>query len=114
VLDLVAGSQTTFLVCLDPLCQFPCLYGARLDVQVESQLTFAGMAIFQAPLKPGSVPALRALADSSHQLVMITGDTALTACHTAAQVHIVDRPVAILTSDVPEAVTGAHTNEYFP
>ncbi len=37
------------------------------------------------------------LADSRHQLVMITGDAALTACHVAAQVHIVDRPVLILT-----------------
>jgi manganese-transporting P-type ATPase len=76
-------------------------------VQAEASLSFAGLAIFQAPLKPGSVPALQALAASSHQLVMITGDTALTACHTAAQVHIVDRPVAILTCDQPGVVTGA-------
>jgi magnesium-transporting ATPase (P-type) len=76
-------------------------------VQAEANLSFAGLAIFQAPLKPGSVPALKALAGSSHQLVMITGDTALTACHTAVQVHIVDRPVAILTCDQPGVVTGA-------
>lgn len=44
-----------------------------------------------------SEPALRMLAESRHQLVMITGDAALTACHVAAQVHIVDRPVLILT-----------------
>lgn len=36
------------------------------------------------------------LQDASHQLVMITGDTPLTACHAAKQVHIVDRPVLIL------------------
>ena len=36
------------------------------------------------------------LQEASHQLVMITGDTPLTACHAAKQVHIVDRPVLIL------------------
>ena len=34
--------------------------------------------------------------DSSHQLMMITGDAPLTACHAAKQVHILDRPVLIL------------------
>ena len=37
-----------------------------------------------------------ALQEASHQLVMITGDTPLTACHAAKQVHIVDRPILIL------------------
>ena len=77
-------------------------------VQAESGLSYAGLAVFEAPLKEGSEPALKALADSSHQLVMITGDTALTACHVAAQVHIVDRPVAILSCDQAGAVSGAH------
>lgn len=47
--------------------------------------------------QPESEPALAELAGSSHQLVMITGDAPLTACHAAAHVHIVDRPVLILT-----------------
>lgn len=37
------------------------------------------------------------LRESRHQLVMITGDAPLTACHTAAQVHIVTRPALILS-----------------
>ena len=41
-------------------------------------------------------PALAALAASSHMLVMITGDTPLTAVHAAGQVHIVTRPVVVL------------------
>jgi manganese-transporting P-type ATPase len=57
----------------------------------------AGFAIFRSPLKPESEPTLRMLRDSQHQLVMITGDAPLTACHAAAQVHIVVRPPLILT-----------------
>ena len=47
--------------------------------------------------QPESEPALAELAGSSHALVMITGDAPLTACHAAAHVHIIDRPVLILT-----------------
>lgn len=36
------------------------------------------------------------LKDSSHELMMITGDTPLTACHAASKVHIVTRDVLIL------------------
>ena len=74
-------------------------------MQAEQGLKFAGLAVFEAPVKEGSAPALRALAESSHQLVMITGDAPLTACHTAAQLHIVDRPVAVLSCDQAGATT---------
>lgn len=70
-------------------------------MQAESNLQFLGCAVFNTPLKPGSVPALKMLASSSHQLVMITGDAPLTACFTAREVHIVDRPVLILQCDQP-------------
>jgi len=42
--------------------------------------------VFRSPLKEDSEPALRMLRESQHQLIMITGDAPLTACHTAAQV----------------------------
>lgn len=38
--------------------------------------------------------------------VMITGDQALTACHVAAQVHIVTRPVLILTVQTGDGELG--------
>lgn len=62
------------------------------------------------PAQPESEPALAELAASSHQLVMITGDAPLTACHAAAHVHIVDRPVLILTHKCgpPTARRGLH------
>ena len=67
---------------------------SRADI--EQGLTFGGFAVLRCPLKEESEPALKMLKESSHQLVMITGDAPLTACYTASQVHIVDRPVLLL------------------
>ena len=41
--------------------------------EAEQDLTLAGLGVFHTPLKTESEPALKQLADSSHQLVMITG-----------------------------------------
>eukprot|EP00271_Cylindrocystis_brebissonii_P001230 TRINITY_DN11558_c0_g1_i1.p1 TRINITY_DN11558_c0_g1~~TRINITY_DN11558_c0_g1_i1.p1 ORF type:complete len:1051 (-),score=197.83 TRINITY_DN11558_c0_g1_i1:735-3746(-) len=65
--------------------------------EVENGLTFAGFAVFACPMRSDSADVLLELKKSSHDLVMITGDQALTACHVAAQVHILTRPVLILT-----------------
>ncbi|OMP11729.1 Cation-transporting P-type ATPase [Corchorus capsularis] len=64
---------------------------------VESGLTFAGFAVFNCPIRVDSSTILSELKNSSHDLVMITGDQALTACHVAGQVHIVSKPVLILS-----------------
>ncbi|PGG95490.1 hypothetical protein AJ79_10027 [Helicocarpus griseus UAMH5409] len=66
----------------------------------ESDLHFAGFLVLQCPLKDDAVKALRMLNESSHRVVMITGDNPLTAAHVARQVEIVDRDVLIL--DAPE------------
>lgn len=63
---------------------------------VESGLTFAGFAVFNCPIRPDSGTVLNELKGSSHDLVMITGDQALTACHVASQVHIISKPALIL------------------
>ncbi|KAF5751762.1 putative cation-transporting ATPase [Tripterygium wilfordii] len=65
---------------------------------VESGLTFAGFAVFNCPIRADSASILSELKNSSHDLVMITGDQALTACHVASQVHIVSKPALILNS----------------
>ena len=67
---------------------------------VECGLTFAGFLVLQCPLKPDAKEAVRMLNESSHRVVMITGDNPLTAVHVAHQVEIVDREVLIL--DAPE------------
>ncbi|KAI9838810.1 MAG: hypothetical protein M1837_002303 [Sclerophora amabilis] len=68
--------------------------------EVESELKFAGFLVLQCPLKDDAKKAVRMLNESSHRVVMITGDNPLTAAHVARQVEIVDRDVLIL--DAPE------------
>ena len=68
--------------------------------EVECELHFAGFLVLQCPLKPDAIKAVRMLNESSHRVVMITGDNPLTAVHVAKQVEIVDRDVLIL--DAPE------------
>lgn len=68
---------------------------ARSDA--EARLQLVGFAVLSCPLKPESAPALQQLRGASHQLVMITGDAALTACHAAAELGITDRPTLILS-----------------
>lgn len=65
---------------------------------VENDLTFAGFAVFNCPIRRDSAAILFELKGSSHDLVMITGDQALTACHVASQVHIISKPALILCS----------------
>ncbi|KAK9170624.1 hypothetical protein Syun_002764 [Stephania yunnanensis] len=63
---------------------------------VESDLTFAGFAVFNCPIRADSASVLSELKGSSHDLAMITGDQALTACYVASQVHIISKPALIL------------------
>jgi manganese-transporting P-type ATPase len=68
--------------------------------EVEKDLHFAGFLVLQTPLKEDAIRAVRMLNESSHRVVMITGDNPLTAVHVARKVEIVDREVLIL--DAPE------------
>ncbi|KAK3390673.1 hypothetical protein B0H63DRAFT_410616 [Podospora didyma] len=67
---------------------------------VEASLHFAGFLVLQCPLKEDAKEAVQMLSESSHRVVMITGDNPLTAVHVAKEVEIVDREVLIL--DAPE------------
>lgn len=67
---------------------------------VEANLYFAGFLVLHCPLKDDAKEAVQMLNESSHRVVMITGDNPLTAIHVAREVDIVDREVLIL--DAPE------------
>ena len=68
--------------------------------KVEAQLNFAGFLVLHCPLKDDAKSSVQMLNESSHRVVMITGDNPLTAVHVAREVEIVDRDVLIL--DAPE------------
>ncbi|CAM1510913.1 Fc.00g084260.m01.CDS01 [Cosmosporella sp. VM-42] len=68
--------------------------------KIECDLTFAGFLVLHCPLKDDAKEAVQMLNESSHRVVMITGDNPLTAVHVAREVEIVDRDVLIL--DAPE------------
>jgi cation-transporting ATPase 13A1 len=62
--------------------------------QAESNLEFVGFLIFRCPLKPDSKKAVKDLLSSSHKVMMITGDNALTAIYTAKQLEMnLDLPI---------------------
>lgn len=68
--------------------------------EVEGDLHFAGFLVLQCPLKDDAKRAVQMLNESSHRVIMITGDNPLTAIHVAREVEIVDRETWIL--DAPE------------
>lgn len=68
--------------------------------EAESKLEFAGFLVFHCPLKSDAIETVKMLNESSHRVVMITGDNPLTAVKVASDVGIVERSTLIL--DKPE------------
>lgn len=56
-------------------------------------------------MKSDTAESIQELQESMHRCVMITGDSALTACHVASSLNIITRPVLIL--DVHEDATSS-------
>lgn len=64
--------------------------------EVESKLSFAGFIVFRCPMKPDSKKAIRSLMRSGHRVIMITGDNALTAIHTAVTLELTTPDVCLV------------------
>jgi cation-transporting ATPase 13A1 len=80
---------------------------ARPRNWVESELLFAGFIAFACKTRGDSPTVVRALLDSAHDVMMLTGDAPLTALHVAREVHICSpdpaaRTALLLTDTPPE------------
>ena len=74
---------------------------------VEDGLLFAGFIAFACKTRADSPTVVRALLDSAHKVMMLTGDAPLTALHVAKEVHICSpERTALLLTDVPEGGGG--------
>ena len=65
----------------------------------EKNLTFAGFAAFQSDIKPNTKETIMNLKNSSHKVIMITGDNPLTASHVAKELEMITKPLLTLKQE---------------
>ncbi|KAF9907569.1 hypothetical protein EC991_010781 [Linnemannia zychae] len=76
--------------------------------QVESDLTFLGLIVFENKLKPTTAPVIATLANAQIRQVMCTGDNVLTAISVSKECGLIHQSKDVYT---PRFITGNSTTE---